>query len=217
MPNLVQCWFPGVHVNSGGGSEHNLKTIVSFPLQRTKSFAWMVDRCAEFLAFDPDYLQHTARIHDSFLQARHSPEDVTTPPPYAVGPIKDSYVRFIGYFYGGSAYRTPGQYDERNKYDKKLVASDTTEFFHPSVRARWTTMGAKWRPEALRDWTLHSGGKQVGSESGWVWVKQLADGKSVSIPEFRVDTGEGSFERAIMGQTGLSQLTGVGDAVLIDV
>jgi hypothetical protein len=57
ITNLEQCWFPGVHINVGGGSDDQIKggrgdreEIAALTL------AWMIDRCRPFLAFDGDEL-----------------------------------------------------------------------------------------------------------------------------------------------------------------
>jgi uncharacterized protein (DUF2235 family) len=51
--NLIQCWFPGVHVNVGGGSDDPFKDKMGdFESIANMTFAWMVDRCAPFLSFN---------------------------------------------------------------------------------------------------------------------------------------------------------------------
>ena len=56
--NLIQCWFPGVHVNIGGGSDDGLKRAPKGDLESmaNTTFAWMVDRCRPFLHFDDQVL-----------------------------------------------------------------------------------------------------------------------------------------------------------------
>ncbi|KAI9762963.1 MAG: hypothetical protein M4579_000026 [Chaenotheca gracillima] len=53
--NLLQVWFPGVHINIGGGSDDCLKARQG-DLEEIANltFAWMVDRCSPLLAFDCD-------------------------------------------------------------------------------------------------------------------------------------------------------------------
>jgi len=74
---LIQCWFPGVHVNIGGGSEDELKTKSKRNLESmaNTTFAWMVDRCRPFLRFEKKVL-YTEIMSDYFstlekLTARH--------------------------------------------------------------------------------------------------------------------------------------------------
>lgn len=117
------------------------------------TFGWMVDLCQPLLSFSHEYLVQIASQHESYLRARrlHNPE---TASGYAVGPIKDTYVPYIGYLLGGSTPRTPGQYDSRNRNrDPNYVADDTNECFHPSVRARWRTLGEKWMPSPIHGWS----------------------------------------------------------------
>lgn len=41
--NLIQCWFPGIHVNIGGGSDDGLKRTPKGDLESmaNTTFAWM--------------------------------------------------------------------------------------------------------------------------------------------------------------------------------
>ncbi|KAG9002322.1 hypothetical protein FRB93_011748 [Tulasnella sp. JGI-2019a] len=223
MPNLVQCWFPGVHVNSGGGSDKNLLALVSqdnateggSPAAFNEetdmeeladiTFAWMVDQCRPFLSFDSQYLAQTATQHKNLLKARHHPEPA---PGYAVGPIKDSYIPILGYFMGGSSFRTPGQYNDRNKnYDPNYISYDTNECFHPSVRARWQALGMKWKPSPIHGWDAqYVKSKRDKKHTGWIWVKKLPNGKEVEIPECRIDCDAKSMERQLMHDGTLSML-----------
>ncbi|KAG9002321.1 hypothetical protein FRB93_011747 [Tulasnella sp. JGI-2019a] len=223
MPNLVQCWFPGVHVNSGGGSEQNLLAMLSLEnalegkspaICKTDmdmeeladiSFSWMVDRCSPFLSFDLGYLAQISIQHEDILKARHHPEPT---PGYAAGPIKDSYVPILGYFMGGSAPRTPGQYDERNKNrDPNYISRNTNECFHPSVRARWQALGGKWNPSPIGEWKPKYFSEGDKKHSGWVWVKRLPNGKMLEIPECRIggDT-ESSMEMMLIDDETLTML-----------
>lgn len=51
-PTLRQCWFPGVHIDIGGGS-----TAETFPELSNLSFLWMVDQVKPFLTFDEDIIK----------------------------------------------------------------------------------------------------------------------------------------------------------------
>ncbi|KAG8887524.1 hypothetical protein FRB98_009487 [Tulasnella sp. 332] len=216
MPNLVQCWFPGVHINSGGGSTKNLLAMLAAecafeekaPTVFNKetdveeladiTFGWMVDKCRPFLSFDPEYLTQIASQHETYLRVRNHPEPA---PGYAAGPVKDTYIPYIGYLLGGSTPRTPRQYDSRNKNrDPNYVAGGTNECFHPSVRARWEALGEKWTPSPIQGWSVNwVPEKRNKRQSGWIWVKELPNGKSIHVPECRLggDTEE-SMERMLM-------------------
>lgn len=51
--NLIQCWFPGVHINVGGESIDGLKSTPKGDLESmaNTTFAWMVDRCRPYLHY----------------------------------------------------------------------------------------------------------------------------------------------------------------------
>ncbi|KAG8871736.1 hypothetical protein FRB97_008341 [Tulasnella sp. 331] len=216
MPNLVQCWFPGVHINSGGGSTKNLLTMLSTecgfegnaPAVFNKetdmeeladiTFGWMVDKCRPFLSFNSKYLAHIVTRHETYLRARSHPDPA---PGYAAGPVKDPYIPYIGYLIGGSTPRTPRQYDNRNKNrDPNYVAEGTNEYFHPSVRARWEALGEKWTPSPIQGWSGHWVPKARNTkQSGWIWVKKLPNGKNIRVPECRLGGDmEESMERMLM-------------------
>ena len=65
--NLIQCWFPGIHVNIGGGSDDGLKRTPKGDLESmaNTTFAWMVDRCRPYLRFDDKVLNF---IMDKYYQ-----------------------------------------------------------------------------------------------------------------------------------------------------
>lgn len=56
MTNLCQCWFPGVHINIGGGSDETLKeekkSEGDLESMANITFAWMVDRVREVSLLD---------------------------------------------------------------------------------------------------------------------------------------------------------------------
>lgn len=223
MPNLVQSWFPGVHINSGGGSTKNLLTMLSTEsaapgqpvavfTQETDmeeladiTFAWMVDLSSSFLAFDPEYLSHLSDQHGNYLHHR-SQLHGGTDPGYASGPLKDTYISYFGALMGGSMARSPGQYDKRNKKPSaSYISQDTNEYFHPAVRARWDKLGSAWRPEALQGWRVALEKSEIKSE--WVWTKALPDGKTLRIPEYGIfGPGASLMERQLIGEERIKAL-----------
>jgi hypothetical protein len=61
---LEQCWFPGVHINIGGGSDDQIKGGRGDREQiATITLAWMIDRCRPFLGFDELALQNIWAQH----------------------------------------------------------------------------------------------------------------------------------------------------------
>ncbi|KAH7103410.1 hypothetical protein BKA62DRAFT_60734 [Auriculariales sp. MPI-PUGE-AT-0066] len=62
--NLHQVWFPGVHINIGGGSDDGLKEKKGDLEQiATITFAWLVDQIRPFLAFDTFALNKIWNAH----------------------------------------------------------------------------------------------------------------------------------------------------------
>ena len=49
---FIQCWFPGVHTDVGGGYERGYRDVSDL------SLAWMIDMCSSALVFDENLAQH---------------------------------------------------------------------------------------------------------------------------------------------------------------
>lgn len=147
-PNLVQCWFPGVHINVGGGSD-NKNGDLEFMANTT--FAWMIDRCSPLLDFNLEAIIHLLTSHsktvDDILSQYSQASDSQilqaakyTRSFWSGGPIVDS---FEGPMYRtqGSLVRTPGIY-----YTYEL----TNECIHPIVH--YMQMHCQdYSPKALED------------------------------------------------------------------
>lgn len=62
LPNLEQVWFPGVHINVGGGDDDILgDRLGDFEQIALISFAWMVERVKPFLDFEPRLRKRSVR------------------------------------------------------------------------------------------------------------------------------------------------------------
>ncbi|CAI7613687.1 unnamed protein product [Penicillium pancosmium] len=125
---LMQCWFPGMHSNIGGGI-NNAKGDLEFVAGAT--FFWMIDRCYPFLQFDAHNL---AQVHLWHTQAkaqliRRTRTLIPEVPfgPYTGGRIIDSFRGFRNKVLG-SEKRTPGAYN-RNRATYR-----TNEYVHPITR-----------------------------------------------------------------------------------
>ena len=132
---LIQTWFPGVHINLGGGSKDPLlphKAKGDFEAMANLTFAWMVDRVQEntSLGFDFDALRNIADSYDSSVAAAYAKWNKQTTTSkgekkryggWGIVPVTDSY---LGNEATGSLPRSPGNYAEEGK---------TYEYIHPVV------------------------------------------------------------------------------------
>lgn len=141
------------------------------------TFAWMVDRVSDFLAFDPEAIDFALHCTD--------PGPVThiwgikQKVRYASGAVQDSWAQFI-YRLLGKKDRTPGEYKDISKIPKLLTDLGlTNEEIHPSVHCRQVgTMSGlkddltehivlrkKYIPRALVDF------ERMQEEKGWCWYR----------------------------------------------
>ncbi|KAL3417643.1 peptidoglycan binding domain containing protein [Phlyctema vagabunda] len=220
--NLLQVWFPGVHLNVGGGDSDAL-------LQKYKgdheqmahiTLAWMLDCMAEFLNFDLAAAELALHANDLGPSSRHGMGEVVNGARYASGKIKDSFSGFI-YWVLGSKPRTPGDYRDISRPEILLKALGlTNEEIHPSVYCRQvgTNVGRRgkdsekrmaknrYAPVGLTDF------RRVQQEVGWYWYRPQNDrtacgsckvGTSVELrlPEYVIPPKLGtkpSMERMLM-------------------
>ena len=151
--NLIQCWFPGVHINIGGGSDDSLKEI-----QQSKgdlesmaniTFAWMVDRVREvsLLSFEMGFMfrimdsyaenlqKLITRKHDASWTNWNNSAEPKVYRGWGVGPIHDSFDSqdVVTRNISGSRVRTPGEYFlvGKNKTSTVLTPEKTKEYIHP--------------------------------------------------------------------------------------
>ncbi|KAF2128261.1 hypothetical protein P153DRAFT_341764 [Dothidotthia symphoricarpi CBS 119687] len=130
--NLIQCWFPGVHINVGGGSGDGLKPDSKGDLEvmSITTFFWMVDRCYPFLRFqvDPnivsDYQNALNKLTEKSLKAKDAKGQAYG--GWGIGPVVDSYAEEAYNKVIGSATRTPGHYF-LNKVDDNPEHKDDPE------------------------------------------------------------------------------------------
>ncbi|KAK7894402.1 hypothetical protein LTR67_006163 [Exophiala xenobiotica] len=145
--NLVQCWFPGVHSNVGGGyDDQELANI---------TLAWMMSKLEPFLDFRPSFLM--GQLEDTRAYYKSTGQKTRW---WSFGEIYNS-LRGV-YSLTGAKTRTPGGYyrvDPSGRPTGKRLRN-TNEYIHASVRARLGLQGpglqdrGVYEPPALKDWTF---------------------------------------------------------------
>jgi len=69
--NLLQVWFPGVHINIGGGSSDTAKGKGDAEQMANITFAWMVERVRPYLAFNATTIAQNAKEYTALLETIH--------------------------------------------------------------------------------------------------------------------------------------------------
>ncbi|KAG8819003.1 hypothetical protein FRC17_010631, partial [Serendipita sp. 399] len=158
-----QVWFPGVHTDVGGGYERAYDDISDI------TFAWMVDRCSEYLKFRPIKELHEeikkTSLHDIDESTRTDP--IPTKKGWALSDRHDETLSWK-FKLGGTMARTPGQYFLDKHHDELKGDYQTKEYVHVSVRMRMLRKeedGKPWRPAALEGFELKK------NEEGYYWHK----------------------------------------------
>lgn len=215
---LLQCWFPGAHVNIGGGNSANVESQGDREQLASISYAWMLDRVRPYLAFDNKSLNAQFQALDEladtpFEEAKSVgwldwAKKKVLPTGYARGTIDDSYSGLYK-FLSSPKDRTP------NRYHDQTQGEVTEEYIHPSVHYRKyaNTMMKEdvYEPAALRGWVrvyeengIGPGGKP---KSGFKWVKYFGNdakkGVENSLWEFEVGgmAKEKSLEKRLIDQS----------------
>lgn len=173
--NLIQCWFPGVHINIGGGSGDGLKENHRGDLEimSITTLMWMIDRCYPFLRFemDPNIAVDYHRALTKTIEKAQKATDAKGKSygGWGVGPVVDLYNEG-GNWLTGSEPRTPGHYflnKEEGEGHKKHRHEhrQTNEYMHPVVQhAREQT---SYDPVALQGFIRES----LGPGKGYHWKK----------------------------------------------
>ncbi|KAJ5939544.1 hypothetical protein N7466_002678 [Penicillium verhagenii] len=170
--DLIQCWFPGVHGNIGGGAKD--------PEIADISLAWMVDNLSGMLAFKKVVMDGIIQQHRDARAERISPGRKGDD-SWGCDPIVSNFAGIEGAFYRtlGVKDRTPGGYSQGS--GKNGNASDTSEYFHPIARIRRTYLGSQYDPAALTGFTFQQHDGDENAHADWYWVKT---GLKSAIPEF---------------------------------
>ncbi|MCJ1401636.1 polynucleotide adenylyltransferase [Xylographa trunciseda] len=197
-PNkLIQCWFPGVHANVGGGYPDSGTADITL--------AWMMSQLDGLLDFNPEYIVWQRELNLKYYQDENPPAAVR---PWGMGEVYDTYKGIA--LIGGSKPRTPGQYRATNGMTgdpEDRFLQDTREHIHPCVRVRLACGGrgaedqGPYDPAALKHFRLLAPG-EVADKAGAVqdryedryrWVLRTPD-RVVILPE----TELGDVERELL-------------------
>ncbi|KAF4951509.1 hypothetical protein FSARC_12903 [Fusarium sarcochroum] len=204
---LVQCWFPGAHINVGGGSSDNAVTEEDKEQKKhpkgdrerlsSVAYAWMLDRIRPHLALDEEALQMQLADIQAVIENPDDPDMLAwEKQEWLMGKIDDSYTKEYKAM-GSAEIRTP------KEYYKKPELGYTVERVHPSVHFRQEyhrDLNKKlkkpikvYQPLAMEGWERkyeeNGYGKNLTKRKGWMWVKYKKGDKSVveqSMWEFEI-------------------------------
>ncbi|KNG50088.1 hypothetical protein TW65_03007 [Stemphylium lycopersici] len=189
QPDLRQVWFTGVHINIGGGTDEEGKEEDSKDEGKTDleglanvTFAWMVDQCRPYLAFDDftndtiaNYLQRT-KAHDDLRKALKKENPTPSMIEQAVNTI-GAPGRWLGSFF--ASYDTPPKMVRPSKViiEKEPVyqTNNWTLFrFQDSYSPKWFAFGSQVRtPGACHDMstedcTAKKEPRELGRTNEWM-------------------------------------------------
>lgn len=186
----MQCWFPGAHINVGGGNSENAggkhpqgdnEQLASI------TYAWMLDRVRPHLAIDEDALAtQLAEVEATILKPVAVATAWEQAQDWVWGKVEDSYSTMYKIF-GSPEDRTPRQYHSSE-------TGYTVERVHPTVHFRQQYHREMQRanksqriyePVAMQGWERileeHGFGKDLEQRKGWMWVKYKKDGKGKPV------------------------------------
>ncbi|KAJ5960943.1 uncharacterized protein N7479_008093 [Penicillium vulpinum] len=221
---LRQVWFPGYHVNIGGGSSDTLLNEGDMEEMSNITFSWMLDQIKPYLSINDEYLaeEREEREYHMSTLVENTDRDASLegwvqrkaaaiasvfkhPSTTPAKPIEKrrSYGWGTGplkdsftpfYYANGSKRRTPGGYDAFDK-DGNLLG-ETFEYIHPVVG---------FREKQIKDYTpigpdvKFARRKAVDEEGCPCYVYDLGHTRK-PLPEWRLG-GLESYERlAIAGK-----------------
>jgi len=206
---LCQCWFPGAHINVGGGSSANAGKNPKGDREQlaSVSYAWMLDRIRPHLALSETALSEQIADFKRMAEADSPSEedwsiwnvprfikniisDTTNkvlPAGYGLGEIDDSHTPL----YWLMAFPKEREPNFNNMTGKEVPVEEqwyTVERIHPSVHYRQQAQLSHglepYVPAALQGWErkeeLHGEGRD-GARKGWKWIK--FNGKRERIDE----------------------------------
>ncbi|EKD14109.1 uncharacterized protein L3040_007890 [Drepanopeziza brunnea f. sp. 'multigermtubi'] len=198
---LCQCWFPGAHINVGGGSSANAGKSPKGDREQlaSVSYGWMLDRIRPHLALSEAALAGQIAEFKRMAEMEPEPEtgwsiwnaprfvknlisDTTNkalPAGYGIGEIDDSHTPMY-WLMAFPKEREPNFYDSVAPSKKVPVEEQwyTVERIHPSVHYRQQAQldhGMQpYVPAALQGWERieeSHGMGRDGARKGWKWVK----------------------------------------------
>ncbi|KAI9654506.1 MAG: hypothetical protein M1821_006596 [Bathelium mastoideum] len=182
---LIQCWFPGMHINIGGGSsdvlEEEKQHLTDMESMANITYAWMVDRVRENtgLLFNEDAIRDIVFRYSDAVYAVENADDTRKGgrayQGWGMGPVADSFENMKA---GGSMTRTPGHYPEKGV---------THEYIHPVVAyAKRSDAQSKYNSPALEGFVRTK--RTDPNNAGYSWVKTYTEpqekGKGSWVPSF---------------------------------
>ncbi|EKG18746.1 protein of unknown function DUF2235 [Macrophomina phaseolina MS6] len=207
--SLVQCWFPGAHINVGGGNSVNADEKHPNAEQMASiAYAWMLDRVRPWLALDEKALD-AQRTEMEKLMTHSAP--ISELDDWFWGVIDKSYTAEYR-LTGPPTPRTPTAYFDHNN-------GWTVERVHLTVWLRKKheeSLLKTYSPAAMsgweRIWVDDGHGKDMKPRKGWKWVKFQKNGSmdasgkpqwEKSMWEFEVGHMPGSVEQWLIKKSGL--------------
>ncbi|KAJ5773905.1 hypothetical protein N7457_008801 [Penicillium paradoxum] len=216
---LRQVWFPGYHINIGGGSDDSLRNEGDMEEMSNITFAWMLDQIRPYLSLNEEYVlqereaweyyisklaetsnndnswgswvqRKAAFIISAFRRPTTSATRRGTHRTYGWGTGHMQDSFTPFYYLNGSTPRTPGRYDSFDKDGNAL--GESFEYVHPVVG---------FRQKQLKDYTPIGPGvrfnrREAVDEKGHpTHVYDVGDGLGCkTLPEWRLG-GVDSYER----------------------
>ncbi|KAH7394812.1 hypothetical protein BKA66DRAFT_455872 [Pyrenochaeta sp. MPI-SDFR-AT-0127] len=151
--SLCQVWFPGTHIDVGGGNSGIMGPALSAQEHLANiTFSWMIDMIQPYIAVRWDNVQK--------LLGR---TEKGNNKGYAAG--------VISRLYGVPSNRTPSRYHDKERFL-------TCEYIHESVRRK--QQRTQYNPTALKHWTLEQASHNEGQGYRWKWMNKTAN---LSLPE----------------------------------
>lgn len=207
---LVQCWFPGAHINVGGGSSDNALTDEDKKKgnkpkgdnERLSSvaYAWMLDRIRPHLALDEEALQMQLAEIEAVI---HSPDDPNLKAwekqEWLMGKIDDSYTKEYKTM-GSAVIRHPmGYYKREEGYTVERVHPSVhfRQEYHRSLNKKLKKPIEVYEPLAMKGWKREYEADGVGQglkpRKGWTWTK-YKDGATDQNKKTMIDKRMWEFE-----------------------
>ncbi|KAH8725306.1 hypothetical protein GQ44DRAFT_707498 [Phaeosphaeriaceae sp. PMI808] len=205
-PELKQVWFPGVHINSGGGSDDCFSEMKGDSENlSTATLAWMLQCISPHLAIDHEEYQKYLEQYMRWLPPKRDPPHTHGDFDFSwgVGPIVDSFGGM--YYLNGTHTRVPGHesvetYDAKEKEILWKPLSQiglTNEYIHPIVLHRSIVRGWDKHSPLKEGWKRHHKRGTDGKNRFW-WYMDGEEGK-LELPEWAILQDQGNtpnFERA---------------------
>ncbi|KAF2494303.1 hypothetical protein BU16DRAFT_619443 [Lophium mytilinum] len=95
-PELLQVWFPGVHINIGGGSDDGIKDHAGdLEGMSNITFAWMLQCISPYLEIDRTTYQQTMIEYKEWLDNIDYQHTLPPPPPQGIKETFWSYVPYV--------------------------------------------------------------------------------------------------------------------------